>query len=78
MSNYISSALKAEVKRSRFTYESFAHEVGLASKQNMNFYLNHKQDSEWTYHDIKLFCGVLGVNHIMFLQDVDREERLGR
>lgn len=77
MSNYISSTLKEEVKRSHYTYDGLAKELGLASKQNMNFYLNHKQDTEWTYYDIKRFCRILGVNHILFLQDVDRKERLG-
>ncbi len=77
MSNYISSTLKEEVKRSHYTYDGLAKELGLASKQNMNFYLNHKQDTEWTYYDIKRFCRMLGVNHILFLQDVDRKERLG-
>jgi hypothetical protein len=77
MSNYISSTLKEEVKRSHYTYDGLAKELGLASKQNMNFYLNHKQDTEWTYYDIKRFCRILGINHILFLQDVDRKERLG-
>lgn len=77
MSNYISSTLKEEVKRSHYTYDGLAKELGMASKQNMNFYLNHKQDTEWTYYDIKRFCRMLGVNHILFLQDVDRKERLG-
>ena len=77
MSNYISSTLKEEVKRSHYTYDGLAKELGLASKQNMNFYLNHKQDTEWTYYDIKRFSRILGVNHILFLQDVDRKERLG-
>lgn len=77
MSNYISSTLKEEVKRSHYTYDGLAKELGLASKQNMNFYLNHKQDAEWTYYDIKRFCRILGINHILFLQDVDRKERLG-
>lgn len=77
MSNYISSTLKEEVKRSHYTYDGLAKELGLASKQNMNFYLNHKQDTEWTYYDIKRFCRILGINHILFLQDVDRKDRLG-
>lgn len=77
MSNIISTALKEEVKRSHYTYESLAQELGLSSKQNMNFYLNHKADTEWTYSDIKRFCRALGVNHILFLQDVDRKSRLG-
>ena len=78
MSKYISSAIKDEVKRSHYTYEGLAQELGLSSKQNMNFYLNHKQDTEWTYHDIKRFCKALGINHILFLQDVDRKNRLGQ
>jgi hypothetical protein len=77
MSKYISTALKEEVKRSHYTYESLARELGLSTKQNMNFYLNHKDDAEWTYNDIKRFCRALGVNHILFLQDVDRKSRLG-
>lgn len=73
MSRLISNAFKDEIKRSHWTYDKFAEAVGLNSKQNLSFWLNHKEDDAWLYDDIKTFCRVLGINHTLFLQDVDRK-----
>ena len=73
MSRVIAEAFKNEIKRSHWTYERFAVAVGLNSKQNLSFWLNHKEDDAWMYDDIKTFCRVLRINHAMFLQDVDRK-----
>ena len=73
MSKYISDTFKREIQRSKFTYEKFAEKVGLNSKQNLSAWLNHKEDDTWGYDDIKVFCRVLNINHVLFLQDVDRK-----
>lgn len=74
MSNIIGSAFKEEIKRSCFTYEKMAEALGLAGKQNV-YNMTKRDDKDWTYHDIKRVCRLLGINHTLFLQDVDRKER---
>lgn len=73
MSKFIGEAFKDAIKRSHYTYGKFAEVVGLSSKQNLSFWLNHKEDDAWLYDDIKMFCKALYINHSLFLQDVDRK-----
>ena len=73
MSKIIGGAFKDAIKRTHWTYEKFAEAVGLNSKQNLSFWLNHKEDEAWMYDDIRTFCRVLRINHTLFLQDVDRK-----
>lgn len=75
MSNIIGNTFKEEIKRSHYTYEKVAEELGLSSKQNVYLYLTKRDDKDWTYYDVKRFCRLLGINHMLFLQDVDRKER---
>lgn len=75
MSNFIGNAFKEEIKRSNFTYEKVAEMLDLGTKQNVYLYLTKRGDKDWTYYDVKRFCRLLGINHILFLQDVDRKER---
>lgn len=75
MSTVIGNAFKEEIKRSNFTYASIAEALGLGSKQSVYAYLTKRDDKDWTYYDIKRFCRLLGINHTLFLQDVDRKER---
>lgn len=73
MSRYITDAFKYAIGKSHLSYEKFAERVGLNSKQNLSYWLNHKEDDTWAYEDIKNFCKALGINHTLFLQDVDRK-----
>lgn len=52
-------------------YLQFGERVGL-SKQAMNHYLNHKEDSDWKYADIARWCTVLHINVEDFLRYVDK------
>lgn len=73
MTRYIGIAFKEHIKHSIFTYDSFAPNVGLAGKQGVNHWVNHKLDCDWKYDDIALWCEVLGVDFDGFMEDVNRQ-----
>lgn len=71
MSRIISERLKEELKKSRFTYEAFAREIGRGTtKQNICDALSKRDDDNWKYLDIVKWCSVLEISLADVLKDV--------
>lgn len=73
MTRYIGKAFKELITHSHYTYAKFGEQVGVAGRQVVNHWVNHKLDCDWKYDDIALWCRILGVDFKEFLADVDRK-----
>lgn len=74
MSKLISGEIKELVKKSHYDYEGLGAVLGLSSKQAVSYILNHREDDDWKYEDIKRWCGVLNYSWEVLLADVDRKK----
>lgn len=74
MGKNISAKFREAIKRSRFTYEQFARELGTGTtRQSVNDALSKRTDDTWKYADIVKWCRVLDISVSEVLESVDRK-----
>lgn len=73
MNRIIGNMFKDIISHTNYTYDDIAKRVGLYGRQAVNHYVNHKKDEDWYYDDIKKWCKALGIDVIIFMDDVDRK-----
>lgn len=78
MSKFIAELFKDEIKHGWRSYEKVAKDMGLASKQALSYFLNDKDDDNWSYNELRMFCATLEMNVDEVIAYADRRTRHSR
>lgn len=78
MSKYIAELFKDEIKHGWRSYEKVAKDMGLASKQALSYFLNDKEDDNWSYNELRMFCATLEMRVDEVIAYADRRTRHSR